>query len=70
MKLRNPSGRIVEMNERLYNYHVNQKGWEKVESVKAPQFPIEKGAGWYELSDGSSVRGEDNAKAKQAELNG
>ncbi len=73
MKLRNPSGRVVGMNQRLYDYHKNQEGWTKVEE-EAPKgvskFPKEKGAGWYELSDGSSVRGEENAQTKQAELDG
>jgi hypothetical protein len=35
MKLKNPSGRIVEMNQRLYDYHKNQEGWETVDEVEA-----------------------------------
>lgn len=31
-------------------------------------YPVHTGSGWYTLSDGSTVRGEDNALAAQAEL--
>lgn len=33
-----------------------------------PEFPKPKGQGWYELSDGSSVRGKDEAEAAEAAL--
>ncbi len=69
MKIRNPRGRVVKVNKDLYDRYIKKDGWEGV-SQEASQFPKEKGAGWYELSDGSSVRGAQNAKTKQAELDG
>lgn len=32
------------------------------------EFPVHRGAGWYELSDGSTVRGKDEAQQAEAEL--
>lgn len=40
------------------------------ESGDEPEFPIHRGAGWYELSDGSTVRGKDEAQQAEAELGG
>ncbi len=72
MILKNPNGRVVRVDKTTFNIYKDKQGWTVVdeEAPEGASYPIAKGAGWYELSDGSSVRGEDNAKAKQAELNG
>lgn len=36
--------------------------------IEYTEYPLEKGAGWFELSDGSSVRGEEKAIEAQKEL--
>lgn len=38
-------------------------------SGKKGDFPDHLGAGWYELSDGSRVRGKEDAQLAQAEIN-
>lgn len=65
----NKSGYRSAVSEKLYNELVDKKGYkgEIIEDNK-PEYPIDKGAGWFELSDGSSVRGEQNAIEAQTKL--
>ena len=67
-----------EAPKEISDYDGGSKDSEKTESPKADndfdslpedtEFPYHKGGGYYFLSNGEQVRGEDNAKEAQAEL--
>ena len=67
--IKNKSGYRCAVSEKLYNELVDKKGYtgEIIEESK-PKYPIDKGAGWFELSNGKSVRGEQKAIEAENEL--
>lgn len=63
----NSSGNRCGVSEKKYYELVEKEGYTG-EIIEGNQYPIDKGSGWFELSDGSSVRGEEKAIERQVEL--
>lgn len=59
-----PNGRKSQIPKWLYEKRKESKQYEVGVEESAPTdsaYPKQKGAGWYELSNGESVRGKENA---------
>lgn len=80
--VKNPSGGVSTTTEKIYNRLLANDEYEcwtvdpyenlppEVEEVllESADYPVDNGAGWYELSDGSTVRGKDKAIEQQKAL--
>lgn len=67
----NSSGNRCGVTEKRYYELVDKKGYTGEIIEDEPKgFPKEKGAGWFELSNGESVRGELKARKAQQEIDG
>lgn len=65
----NSSGNRCGVSEEKYKELIQKDGYTgEIIDDKPSEYPIDKGAGWFELSDGSSVRGEKKAMKAQKEL--
>lgn len=77
--VKNESGNVSDVTEEIYNRLKDNDAYEcwKEDPYKdlpeevsevIEDYPIEKGAGWYELSNGETVRGKENAIQQENEL--
>lgn len=48
---------------------LREKGFLYKPEEKKKEYPIDKGSGWYELSNGEKIQGEEKAEKAQKELN-
>lgn len=62
----NPTGNTCGVSKKRYEKLIDREGYSG--EIIDKSYPIDKGAGWYELSNGESVRGKEQAEQKQAEL--
>lgn len=76
--VKNESGNVSDVTEEIYNRLQDNDAYEcwkedpykdlPEEVTDVLDYPIEKGADWYELSSGETVRGKENAIQKENEL--
>lgn len=64
----NSSGNRCGVTEKMYNELIQKEGY--TGEIIETNYPIDKGAGWFELSNGKSIRGEKKAIKAQKEING
>lgn len=77
--VKNESGNVSDVTEEIYNRLKDNDAYEcwkedpykdlpKEVTEMTEDYPIEKGAGWYELSNGDTVRGKEDAIEAERQL--